>query len=102
MSVSSPSRTCGDIENQYSQHSISSQQRLPQPFFRILPSVIDVPFCRLFLATMGWYVLGQIDIKDFLDDVERSGDWEKHNARFRDAVCQINTAVSIDLIPALF
>jgi hypothetical protein len=51
---------------------------------------------------MGWYVLGQIDIKDFLDDVERSGDWEKHNARFRDAVCQINTAVSIDLIPALF
>jgi len=78
--LDSPSRRPGDVENQ-----------LQFPF-GISPSStgINHRLHLLFLTTMGWYVLGHIDVEEFLWDMETN--WEKHNTRFREAVSQITTA----------
>ncbi|OJA14416.1 hypothetical protein AZE42_07673 [Rhizopogon vesiculosus] len=85
MNLYSPSGRPGDVENQ-------RQFRLG-----ISPSSkgINRRLHHLFLATMGWYVLGHIHVEEFLWDVEMN--WEKHNARFREAVSQITTAQGLVL-----
>lgn len=90
--INSPSRYLGDVEKQQLQHCL---WRLPHLLSYRLPSGIDDRFYRLFMSVMGWFVLGHVDAKKFLEGVEKNDDWEKHNARFRDAVGQITTAVSV-------
>lgn len=58
-------------------------------------------FHHLFLATMGWYALGHIDVKEFLQKAEDDSYWGKHNERFCEAAGQITTAVRRLVFPIL-
>jgi hypothetical protein len=81
--TTNPSSRSYDIEKQYPQH--------------------PTHFHHLFLATMSWYVLGHIDVKEFLQKAEEDDSyWEKHNKRFCEAAGQITTVVSILVCPILF
>ncbi|OAX33677.1 hypothetical protein K503DRAFT_504578 [Rhizopogon vinicolor AM-OR11-026] len=82
INLHSPSRRSGDIENQHQFPSPSS-------------TGINGRLHLLFLATMSWYGLGHIHVEEFLRDVEMN--WEKHNARFREAIGQITTAQGLVL-----